>query len=106
LGALVIMGPSLIIGVLLGWRVSKRAKSLGLSKLAVRLWTYGTIFTGIAGYLTFRFTKHAETMVTCKNCGQLRQVEQETCHNCKADWKMKHLKAVNWRIWSNCQNAG
>ncbi|HPS56110.1 MAG TPA: hypothetical protein PLP05_10970, partial [Sedimentisphaerales bacterium] len=79
LGALVIMGPSLIIGVLLGWRVSKRAKSLGLSKLAVRLWTYGTIFTGIAGYLTFRFTKHAETMVTCKNCGQLRQVEQETC---------------------------
>ena len=100
LGALMIMGPSLIIGVLLGWRVSKRAKALGLSKLAVRAWTYGTIFTGVAGYLTFIFTRHAEMMVTCKNCGRLRRVEQETCHNCKADWQMKHLKTADWRIVS------
>ena len=100
LEVLMIMGPSLIIGVLLGWRVSKRAKALGLSKLAVRFWTYGVIFTGVAGYLTFRFTKHAEIMVTCKNCGQLRRVEQDNCHNCKADWQMKHLKKADWRIIS------
>ncbi|MCK4886613.1 MAG: hypothetical protein KAS96_04445 [Planctomycetes bacterium] len=98
LAALLIMGPSLIIGVLLGWRVSKRAKALGLSRRAVRVWTYGVIFTGVAGYLTFRFTKHAEMMVTCKNCGQLRRVEQDNCYGCKANWQMKHLKNVSWRI--------
>ena len=96
--ALVIMGPSLIIGVLLGWRVGKRAKALGMSRRVVRLWTYGVIFTGVAGYLTFRFTKHAEAMVTCKNCGQLRRVEQDNCHNCKTNWQMKHLENANWRI--------
>jgi hypothetical protein len=96
--ALLIMGPSLIIGVLLGWRVGKRAKALGMSRRAVRLWTYGTIFTGVAGYLTFRFTKHAEAMVTCKNCGQLRRVEQDNCHNCKTNWQMKHLETASWRI--------
>ena len=93
-----LMGPSLILSIWLGFRVRKDAKILGLSGTANKWWTAGTIAFGLPAYITYRLIRPKETLVTCQNCGQLRRPDMEICHRCGSKWEMPELTPPNWRI--------
>jgi hypothetical protein len=97
-GALLLMGPSLILSVWLAFRVRKDATIVGLSGTAKTWWTAGTIAFGLSAYITYRLTRPKEILVTCQNCGQLRRPDMETCHRCGSKWEMPDITPPNWRI--------
>ena len=97
-GALLFMGPSLILSVWLAFRVRKDAKIIGLSGTAKTWWTAGTIAFGLSAYITYRLTRPKETLVTCQNCGNMRRPDMETCHRCDSKWEIPELTPPNWRI--------
>jgi hypothetical protein len=96
--ALLLVLPSLILGIFLAWRVEKDATLVGLSENARLLWMIGTIAFGLTGYITYRLTRPKETLVTCVNCGRLRRPDMDRCHRCGSKWQILELMPPTWRV--------
>jgi len=99
--ALLLMLPSLILGIFLAWRVEKDATLVGLSESARLFWMIGTIAFGLAGYITYRLTRPKETLVSCANCGKLRRPDMEKCHHCGSKWHVPEITPPTWRVANN-----
>ncbi len=96
--ALLLMLPSIILVILLTWRVSKDAAAVGLSENAKLLWVIGTIAFGLTAYITYRLTRPKITLVTCTNCGKLRRPDMARCHRCGSKWHIPELTPPTWRV--------
>ena len=98
LWALLFMVPALLFAGFLAWRVVRDAEVVGLSRRARWLWLLGTIAFGLPAYITYRVTRPRAALTRCRNCGEFRSVEMETCHRCGSGWDVPHLDAPRWRI--------
>jgi len=96
--ALMVISPSIILGLLLARWVGRDAVVVGFSKRAKFYWVIGTIFFGLSAYITYRLTRSRETLVTCINCGKLRRPDMERCHRCRSKWHVAELTAPLWRV--------
>jgi len=96
--ALLIILPSIILAILLAWRVSKDASTVGLSESAKLYWMLGTIAFGLTAYITYRLTRPKITLVTCANCGKLRRPDMDRCHRCGSTWRVPELIPPAWRV--------
>jgi hypothetical protein len=96
--ALLIMLPSIILGIFLAWRVNKDATVVGLSENARLCWMIGIIAFGLSGYITYRLTRPRITLVTCANCGKLRRPDMDKCHRCGSKWHVPELTPPTWRV--------
>ncbi|HEG44160.1 MAG TPA: hypothetical protein ENH94_08950 [Phycisphaerales bacterium] len=96
--AMIIISPSIILGVLLGLAVYKDATVTGFSKEDRRSWLLGTILFGLSAYITYRLTKPKETLVTCQNCGKMRRPDMDRCHRCGGKWQIPELTPPSWRV--------
>jgi len=96
--ALLIILPSIMLGIFLAWRVNKNAKIVGLSENSRLCWMIGTIAFGLPGYITYRLTRPRETLVTCANCGNLRRPDMDRCHHCGSKWHVPELIPPTWRV--------
>jgi hypothetical protein len=97
---LILLLPSIMLGVFLAWRVGKDAVVVGVPKRARQCWVIGTILFGLSGYLTYRLVRYRETLVTCENCGRMRRVDMAHCHRCGSKWIVPELAAPAWRVVS------
>lgn len=102
--ALWLILPSIILAILLAWRVSKNAVVVGLSENARRYWIIGTLAFGLAAYITYRLTRPKITLVTCQNCGKMRRPDMTKCHRCKSDWHVPELTPPTWRVLKKINN--
>ena len=96
--ALLIILPSIILAILLAWRVSKDATTVGLSEKSKLYWMLGTIAFGLTAYITYRLTRPKITLVTCANCGNLRRPDMDRCHRCGSKWRVPELIPPAWRV--------
>jgi len=96
--ALLIILPSIILAILLTWRVSKDATTVGLSESAKLYWMLGTLAFGLTAYITYRLTRPKITLVTCANCGNLRRPDMDRCHRCGSKWRVPELIPPAWRV--------
>jgi hypothetical protein len=96
--ALLILLPSIILAILLAWRVSKDAATVGLSESAKLYWMLGTLAFGLTAYITYRLTRPKITLVTCANCGNLRRPDMDRCHRCGSKWRVPELIPPAWRV--------
>jgi len=96
--ALLIILPSIILAILLAWRVSKDATTVGLSEKAKLYWMLGTLALGLTTYITYRLTRPKITLVTCANCGNLRRPDMDRCHRCGSKWHVPELTPATWRV--------
>ena len=99
--ALMLIFPSIILSILLAWRVSIDATVLGLSENARVFWILATIAFGLAGYITYRLTRPEITQVSCANCGRLRRPDMDRCHRCGSKWLVPELTPPTWRVIEN-----
>ena len=99
--AQLLMSPSIIIALLLAWRINKNAVVFGLSKNVRLFWIIGTIAFGLTAYITYRLTRPRITLVTCANCGKLRRPDMDRCHHCKSVWHIPELSPPAWRVLEN-----
>ncbi len=97
-GALFIISPSIILGLLLAWRMRIDAAAVGLSGRAKYYWTIGTILFGLSAYITYRLTRPKIRLVTCTNCGKLRRPDMDICHCCGSRWLVPDLIRPTWRV--------
>ena len=96
--AMLIISPSILLGVLLGFVVYKDAAVTGFSKRAKRCWLFGTILFGLSAYIAYRLTKPEETLITCQNCGKTRRPDMVRCHRCGSKWQIPELTPPTWRV--------
>jgi len=96
--ALLLMLPSIILAILLAWRVNIDATTVGLSENARLCWMIGTIAFGLTAYITYRLTRPKITLVTCQNCGNLRRPDMNRCHRCGSKWHIPELTPPAWRV--------
>ena len=96
--ALWLILPSIILAILLAWRVGKNAAVIGLSEKARHCWIIGTLGFGLAAYITYRLTRPKITLVSCQNCGKMRRPDMAKCHRCKSDWHVPELTPPAWRV--------
>jgi len=96
--ALLLILPSIILGIFLAWRVEKEATVVGLSENARLFWMIGTIAFGLSGYITYRLTRPKETLVTCVNCGRLRRPDMDRCQRCGSKWHVPEITPPTWRV--------
>lgn len=96
--ALLIILPSIILAILLAWRVSKDATTVGLSENVKLYWLIGTIAFGLPAYITYRLTRPKITLVTCANCGNPRRPDMDMCHRCGSKWRVPELIPPAWRV--------
>ena len=96
--ALLIILPSIILAILLAWRVSKDTAVVGLSESAKLYWLIGTLAFGLPAYITYRLTRPKITLVTCANCGNPRRPDMEKCHRCGSKWRVPELTPPTWRV--------
>jgi hypothetical protein len=96
--ALLIISPSIILGLLLAWWVRSNAVLVGLSHWARFWWVLATIAFGLTAYITYRLTRPKITLVTCLNCGKPRRPDMETCHRCGSKWVVPELTPPTWRV--------
>lgn len=96
--ALLIILPSIILAILLAWRVSKDATTVGLSESAKLYWMLGTLAFGLTAYITYRLTRPKITLVTCANCGNSRRPDMDRCHRCCSKWRVPELIPPAWRV--------
>ncbi|MCH7557851.1 MAG: hypothetical protein IIB56_10390 [Planctomycetes bacterium] len=90
--------PSIILAILLAWRVGKNAAVVGLSENARHYWIIGTLGFGLAAYITYRLTRPKITLVTCQNCGKMRRPDMAKCHRCGSKWHVPELTPPAWRV--------
>ncbi|MGB2863793.1 MAG: hypothetical protein WBC05_10750 [Sedimentisphaerales bacterium] len=98
LSALALISPSIILAILLAWRIGRDAAIVGLPRKTRRFWTLGTIAFGLVGYITYRLTRPKITLVTCVNCGKPRRPDMEKCHRCGSKWDVPELTPPVWRV--------
>jgi len=98
-----LMLPGILFAALLGWRVTRDATILGLSRNAKRFWLAGTIIFGLPAYITYRLTRPKITLVTCANCGKPRRPDMDICHRCGSKWDMPELKPPAWRVLNGAE---
>jgi len=96
--ALLIILPSIILSILLAWRVGEDATVIGLSENARLCWILGTIAFGLAAYITYRLTRPKIILVTCQNCGKSRRPDMPKCHRCGSKWHVPELTPPTWRV--------
>jgi hypothetical protein len=96
--ALWLILPSIILAILLAWRVGKNAAALGLSENARHYWIIGTFAFGLTAYITYRLTRPKITLVTCQNCGKMRRPDMAKCHRCGSKWHVPELTPPAWRV--------
>jgi hypothetical protein len=96
--AVLLILPSIILAILLAWRVSKDDTLIGLSENTRLCWTIGTIAFGLPAYITYRLTRPKETLVTCASCGKLRRPDMDRCHRCGSKWHVPELTPPAWRV--------
>ena len=96
--ALLIILPSIILAILLAWRVSKDITTVGLSENVKLYWLIGTLAFGLPAYITYRLTRPKITLVTCANCGNPRRPDMEKCHRCGSKWRVPELTPPTWRV--------
>jgi len=96
--ALLLLLPSILFGVFLGWRVAKDAVLLGFSENARFYWILATVAFGLVGYIAYRLTRPETTLVTCVNCGRLRRPDMVRCHHCGSKWLVPELTPPDWRV--------
>lgn len=96
--ALLLILPSIVLSIFLGWRVSKDAAAIGLSGNERLLWISGTIAFGLVAYITYRLTRPKIKLVTCQNCGKPRRPDMDRCHHCKSKWNIPELIPPTWRV--------
>ena len=96
--AILIISPSIILSLLLAWRVKKNSLAVGLSKRARRWWFWSTIAFGLSVYISYRLTRPKEALVTCINCGRLRRPDMDNCHLCGSGWVVLELTPPDWRV--------
>ena len=92
------ISPSIILAILLAWRVCKDAVAVGLSENAKFCWLIGTLAFGLTAYITYRLTRPKITLVTCSNCGKLRRPDMDRCHRCGGKWHIPELTPPTWRV--------
>ena len=95
---LLLMLPGIVFAGLLGWRVERDAKTIGLSRNARQLWLAGTLFFGLPAYITYRLIRPKITFVTCVNCGKPRRTDTGNCHQCGSKWDVPELTPPAWRV--------
>jgi hypothetical protein len=98
LSALALISPSIVLAILLAWRVGSDAAVVGLPQKTRCFWTFGTIAFGLTGYITYRLTRPKITLVTCANCGKPRRPDTEICHHCGNKWDVPELIPPAWRV--------
>lgn len=96
--ALLLISPSIILSLILSWRISKDAKVVGLSNSTQLFWLIATISFGIVAYITYRLTRPNITLVTCQNCGRPRRPDMDLCHRCKSKWDVPELTPPAWCV--------
>ncbi len=96
--AMIVISPSIVLGLLLGFAVYKDATVTGFSKRAKRYWLFGTILFGLSAYIAYRLTKPKEILVTCQNCGKMRRPDMLRCHRCGSKWQVPELIPPTWRV--------
>jgi hypothetical protein len=98
IGGQVVIMPSIILALFLGYCVRKSAQTAGLSPTARTLWMVATIAFGVPAYITYRLCGAPGALVTCKNCGLLRRPEMDACHCCGSPWNVPELTPPSWRV--------
>jgi hypothetical protein len=96
--ALLIILPSIMLGIFLAWRVNKDAKMVGLSANARLCWIIGIVAFGLSGYITYRLNRPRIILVTCANCGNPRRPDMDKCHRCGSKWHVPELTPPTWRV--------
>lgn len=96
--ALLLILPSIILAILLAWRVANDATVVGLSQNAKLCWMIGTIAFSLTAYITYRLTRPKITLVTCANCGNPRRPDMPKCHRCGSKWHVPELTPPTWRV--------
>jgi hypothetical protein len=100
-----LISPSIILAILLAWRVCKDAAVVGFSENAKLSWLIGTIAFGLTAYITYRLTRPKITLVTCSNCGKLRRPDMDRCHRCGGKWHIPELTPPTWRVLDGTKPA-
>jgi hypothetical protein len=103
--ALLLILPSIVLGVSLAFHVRKNAAAVGLSRNTKLCWTIGTIAFGLAAYITYRLTRPKITLVTCPNCGKLRRPDMDRCHRCGSKWHIPELTPPAWRVLNGAEQV-
>lgn len=98
LSALALISPSIVLAILLAWRVDRDTVIVGLSRKTRRWWLLGIIAFGLAGYITYRLIRPKMTLVTCVNCGKPRRPDMDKCHRCDSKWDVPELIPPAWRV--------
>jgi hypothetical protein len=96
---MIVILPSIIISLILAWRVSWEARNVGFPKQERTYWVLGTVLFGLPAYITWRLTRSTIVQVTCQNCGKLRRPDFDSCQHCKSPWHVPDLTPPNWRVF-------
>ena len=96
--AILLISPSIILGIWLAVRVVRDANVVGLPGNVRIFWIIATVVFGLAGYITYRLTRPQVTLVTCANCGKPRRPDMEKCHRCGSKWDVPELIPPAWRV--------
>jgi len=96
--AILLILPSIILGILLAVRIVRDANVFGFSKNIRVFWMIATVAFGLAGYITYRLTRPKVTLVTCANCGKPRRPDMDKCHRCGSKWDVPELIPPAWRV--------
>ena len=96
--AVVMIMPSIILNVLLAWRVSRDSKDIGISEEGRTLWIWAVLLFGLVGYITYRVVRYKERLVTCVSCGKMRRCDMGQCHRCGGGWDLPEPAEPQWRI--------
>jgi hypothetical protein len=96
--AILLISPSIILGIWLAIRIARDANVVGLPGNVRLFWIITTLSFGLTGYITYRLTRPKVTLVTCANCGKLRRPDADICHHCGSKWDVPELIPPAWRV--------
>ena len=96
--ALALISPSIVLAILLAWRVGKDAAGVGLPQNTRRFWTLGTLAFGLTGYITYKLPGQKVPLIPCANCGKPRRTDMDKCHRCGSKWDVPELIPPAWRV--------
>ena len=96
---ILIICPSISLGIFLAWRVDRDARFLGFPKKIRNSWIAVTVLFGLPAWITYRLTRPGIAMISCANCGKLRRPDWKTCQHCKSGWVVSELQPPQWRVF-------